>query len=147
MGGRAVHRDLAFLGDSATFTPSRSAPAPPCQRVPWVTIFQKIIDREVDADIVYEDGQVLAFRDIAPQAPIHILVIPKEPLLNVAAASDDHCDLLGRLLLVCRNVARQEGLPENGYRIVTNNGPQGGQAVAHLHFHVLGGRQMTWPPG
>lgn len=112
-----------------------------------MTIFQKIIDREIPADIVYEDDLALAFRDVNPQAPVHVLVIPKEPLTNVASASDEDRALLGHLLLVVRDVARQEGLAEGGYRVVANNGAHGGQSVDHLHLHVLGGRQMTWPPG
>lgn len=112
-----------------------------------MTIFQKIIAREIEADIVYEDDDTIAFRDIAPQAPTHILVIPKKPLLNVASASDDDAALLGHLLLVVRDIARKEGLDEGGYRVVANNGVDGGQSVDHLHFHILGGRRLTWPPG
>ncbi|MEM7789601.1 MAG: histidine triad nucleotide-binding protein [Bacteroidota bacterium] len=111
------------------------------------TIFDKIIRREIEADIVYEDDRALAFRDIAPQAPTHILVIPKKPVINVASAADEDEALLGHLLMVVRNVARQEGLAEGGYRVVANNGVDGGQSVDHLHFHVLGGRRLTWPPG
>ena len=112
-----------------------------------MTLFQKIIDREIPADIVYEDDRSLAFRDIHPQAPVHVLVIPKKPLVSVASASDEDRDLLGHLLIVARDVARQEGLADGGYRIVANNGRDGGQEVLHLHLHVLGGRQLTWPPG
>ncbi len=111
------------------------------------TIFDKIINREIAADIVYEDDRALAFRDIAPQAPTHVLVIPKKPVVNVASAADEDAELLGHLLMVVRNVARQEGLDEGGYRIVANNGVDGGQSVDHLHFHILGGRKLTWPPG
>ncbi|MEN0062425.1 MAG: histidine triad nucleotide-binding protein [Myxococcota bacterium] len=110
-------------------------------------IFQKIIDREIPADIVYEDDRCLAFRDIAPQAPTHVLVIPKKPIVNLASADDEDEALLGHLLIVVRNVARDLGLDAAGYRIVTNIGSEGGQAVDHLHFHILGGRQLTWPPG
>ena len=110
------------------------------------TIFSKIIRREIPADIVYEDDLALAFRDISPQAPVHILVIPKKPLPQlVNAESDDHA-LMGHLLLTVKRVAKQEGL-ENGYRVVINNGSDGGQTVDHLHLHILGGRQMQWPPG
>lgn len=110
------------------------------------TIFSKIIRREIPADIVYEDDLALAFKDIAPQAPIHILIIPKKPLPQLAAAeSEDHA-LMGHLLLTAKRVAEQAGL-ENGYRLVINNGSDGGQTVDHLHLHILGGRQMTWPPG
>lgn len=110
------------------------------------TIFSKIIRREIPANIIYEDDLALAFRDITPQAPVHILVIPKKPLPQLdAAESDDHA-LMGHLLLTVKRVAKQEGL-ENGYRVVINNGADGGQTVNHLHLHILGGRQMQWPPG
>jgi histidine triad (HIT) family protein len=110
------------------------------------TLFSKIINREIPADIVYEDNLVLAFRDIAPQAPVHILVIPKKPIPKLAdAESQDHA-LMGHLLLTVKRVAEQEGLT-NGYRVVINTGADGGQTVDHLHLHILGGRSMTWPPG
>ena len=111
------------------------------------TVFDKILAKEILADIVYEDDRALAFRDIAPKAPVHVLVIPKRPIVRVATATDDDTELLGHLLQVCRKVAAQEGIAEAGYRIVTNNGDHGGQSVDHLHFHVLGGRQLGWPPG
>jgi histidine triad (HIT) family protein len=110
------------------------------------TIFSKIIRKEIPADIVYEDDLTIAFRDIAPQAPVHILVIPKKPLPQLAAAeSEDHA-LMGHLLLTAKRVAQQLGL-DNGYRLVINNGVDGGQTVDHLHLHILGGRPMMWPPG
>lgn len=110
------------------------------------TIFSKIIRREIPADIVYEDDLTIAFKDIAPQAPVHILVIPKKPLPQLSAAeSQDHA-LMGHLLLTAKRVAEQAGLT-NGYRLVINNGSDGGQTVSHLHLHILGGRQMHWPPG
>ena len=110
------------------------------------TVFSKIIRKEIPADIVYEDDLTLAFRDITPQAPVHILVIPKKPLPQLdAAESDDHA-LMGHLLLTVKRVAKQVGL-EKGYRVVINNGSDGGQSVNHLHLHILGGRQMQWPPG
>lgn len=112
-----------------------------------MTIFQKIIDRQIPADIVYETPTVLAFRDIQPVAPVHVLVIPKQPIPRVGDAADHDGALLGELLLACREVARIEGIAASGYRVVTNNGGHGGQSVDHLHFHVLGGRQMVWPPG
>jgi histidine triad (HIT) family protein len=112
-----------------------------------MTIFARIIDREIPADIVYEDDQALAFRDINPAAPTHVLVIPKKPIVRLSLAEADDAALLGHLLWVCAEVARQEGLADDGYRVVTNNGAHGGQSVDHLHFHVLGGRQMSWPPG
>lgn len=110
------------------------------------TIFSKIIRREIPADIVYEDDLVLAFKDVAPQAPIHILVIPKKPIAKLSdAESSDHA-LMGHLLLTVKRVAEQVGLT-NGYRVVINTGVGGGQTVDHLHLHILGGRQMEWPPG
>lgn len=110
------------------------------------TIFSKIIRKEIPADIVYEDDLALAFRDVSPQAPVHILVIPKKPIVNLATASENDRDLLGHLLIVLQQVAVQEGL-SNGYRVVLNTGEEGGQSVYHMHFHLLGGRSMTWPPG
>lgn len=110
------------------------------------TIFSKIIRREIPADIVYEDDLAIAFKDIHPQAPIHILVIPKQRIPKLAdAESPDHA-LMGHLLLTVKRVAEQAGLT-NGYRVVINNGDDGGQTVDHLHLHILGGRPMQWPPG
>ncbi len=111
-----------------------------------MTIFQKIIDRQIPADIVYEDDQSLAFRDIHPQAPTHVLVIPKRRITSLSVATDEDAALLGHLLLVARRLADQFGLT-NGYRTVINSGPDGGQSVDHLHIHLLGGRALTWPPG
>ncbi|ABB57420.1 histidine triad nucleotide-binding protein [Synechococcus elongatus] len=110
------------------------------------TIFGKIIRREIPADIVYEDDLCLAFRDVAPQAPVHILVIPKQPIANLLEATAEHQALLGHLLLTVKAIAAQEGLTE-GYRTVINTGPAGGQTVYHLHIHLLGGRSLAWPPG
>jgi histidine triad (HIT) family protein len=110
------------------------------------TVFERIIDREISAKIVFEDDRCLAFHDVAPQAPVHVLVIPKEPIPSVAAIQDAHRDTIAHLWLVIRDLARQLQL-ENGYRVVVNCGRDGGQSVDHLHFHLLGGRQMTWPPG
>lgn len=110
------------------------------------TIFSKIIRREIPAEIVYEDNLALAFKDINPQAPVHILVIPKQPIAQLAdAESKDHA-LMGHLLLTAKRVAEQAGLT-NGYRLVINTGADGGQTVYHLHLHILGGRPMHWPPG
>ncbi|CAH8599952.1 unnamed protein product [Schistosoma mattheei] len=110
------------------------------------TIFSKIINKEIPADIIYEDDDCLAFRDISPQAPTHFLVIPKKQIPTLDSASSEHEKLLGHLMLVCSQVAQKEGLT-SGYRVVVNNGPDGAQSVYHLHLHVLGGRQMQWPPG
>ena len=110
------------------------------------TIFKRIIDREIPADIVYEDDQCLAFRDVTPQAPTHVLVIPKKEIANLEALADGDATLVAHIWLVIRNLARQLGL-KDGYRVVVNCGPNGGQTVDHLHFHILGGRPMQWPPG
>lgn len=110
------------------------------------TIFKRIIDGELKANLVYEDDRCLAFHDIHPQAPTHVLVIPKAEIRNLDSAEDRDEALLGHLVLVVRKVARQLGL-DQGYRVVVNCGPQGGQSVDHLHLHLLGGRQLAWPPG
>ena len=110
------------------------------------TIFSKIINREIPAEIIYEDDLALAFKDISPQAPVHFLVIPKKPIPQISAAQPEDQALLGHLLLTAKQVAEQAGLG-NGYRVVINNGADGGQTVYHLHLHVLGGRQLQWPPG
>jgi histidine triad (HIT) family protein len=110
------------------------------------TIFKRILDREIPADIVYEDDRCLAFRDVAPKAPTHVLLIPKKeiPAVNDLTAEDQQ--LAGHLLLVAGRVAQQLEL-NNGYRLVVNCGPDAGQAVNHLHIHILGGRPLGWPPG
>ncbi len=110
------------------------------------TIFQKIIDREIPADIVFEDDRCLAFRDVSPQAPTHVLVIPKKPVVSIDQLADEDAALLGHLWLVIRNLASELQLAD-GYRVVVNCGAEGGQTVDHLHFHLLGGRQLSWPPG
>jgi histidine triad (HIT) family protein len=110
------------------------------------TIFRKIIDKEVPAQIVYEDNRCLAFRDVAPQAPTHLLVIPKQEISSIDALGDEDAALVAHLWLVIRDLAREHGL-NDGYRVVVNNGRDGGQSVDHLHFHLLGGRQLAWPPG
>ena len=110
------------------------------------TIFSKIIRREIPADIVYEDDLCLAFRDITPQAPIHILIIPKKPIPKLADAQEEDKALLGHLLFTVSEIARQASL-SNGYRVIVNTGEDGGQTVFHLHLHLLGGRSLGWPPG
>ena len=110
------------------------------------TIFKRIIDREIPADIVYEDDQCLAFRDISPQAPTHVLVVPKREIVSVDALSAADADLIAHIWLVIRDLARKLNLG-GGYRVVVNDGPDGGQSVDHLHFHLLGGRPLRWPPG
>jgi len=110
-------------------------------------VFEKIIARELPATILYEDDHVLAFRDIKPQAPAHVLIIPKKPLPRIAEAAPEDKALLGHLLLKAAEVASQLGLTESGYRLVFNNGPDAGEAVPHLHCHIIGGRRLGWPPG
>jgi histidine triad (HIT) family protein len=112
-----------------------------------VTIFSKILSGEIPADLVYEDSDAIAFRDINPQAPTHILVIPRKPVVSAAHATAEDALLMGKLMLIAAEVARQQGLEEEGYRLVTNIGKNGGQSVYHLHIHVLGGRALHWPPG
>ena len=111
------------------------------------TLFQKIADKELPATLVYEDEHVVAFKDIDPKAPTHVLVVPRKPIPRIAEAKSEDHQVLGHLLLKAAEVARQLGLEKTGYRLVLNNGPHGGEAVPHLHLHILGGRQMTWPPG
>lgn len=111
------------------------------------TLFTRIRDRDIPADIVYEDDAVLAFRDINPQAPTHILIVPREPIPTVNDLETQHAELVGRLFLVARDLAREEGLAEDGYRLVMNTNEAGGQTVFHIHLHLLGGRQFSWPPG
>ena len=111
------------------------------------TLFEKIIDREIPAHIVYEDDLVLAFRDIKPAAPVHFLIVTKKPIPRIGEAGVPDQQTLGHLLLKAAEVAANVGLKQNGYRLVINHGPDGGESVPHLHCHILGGRQMTWPPG
>ena len=110
------------------------------------TIFKKIIDREIPADIVYEDEHCLAFNDIDPKAPTHILVIPKKEIAGIREIEEEDKMLIGHCLYVIRCLAEEKGL-DNGYRVVTNNGEHAQQSVHHLHFHLMGGRDFTWPPG
>ena len=111
------------------------------------TLFEKIRDREIPADIVHEDEVCLCFRDIAPQAPVHLLVVPRKPIPRVAEAGAEDQATLGHLLLTAAKVAKDLGFSDDGFRLVINNGRDGGEAVPHLHVHVLAGRQMEWPPG
>jgi histidine triad (HIT) family protein len=112
-----------------------------------MTIFEKIIARETPAKFVFEDEQIAAFHDVNPQAPVHVLVVPKRIIPRIAQATPADQELLGRLLLVARDLANQLGLSESGFRIVINNGRNAGETVPHLHVHLLGGRRMAWPPG
>ena len=110
------------------------------------TLFQKIADREIPSDMVYEDDEIVAFRDIDPKAPVHVLVVPRKPIPTLNDLEPEDAGLVGRLFLVAKEVAAAEGL-ENGWRAVFNCGPDAQQAVFHIHLHVLGGRRMNWPPG
>jgi len=112
-----------------------------------MTIFEKIIAREIPAKFIFEDDEIVAFHDVNPQAPIHFLVVPKKVIPRIAEATPPDHPLIGRLLLVARDLAKELGLTEDGFRIVINNGRNGGETVPHLHVHVLGGRHMRWPPG
>jgi len=112
-----------------------------------MTIFQRIAAGEIPATIVHQDDEVLAFHDINPQAPVHILVVPKRLIPRVGEAQDDDEAVLGKLLLAARDIAKLQGLDRSGYRLVINNGPDAGEAVPHLHVHLLGGRPLDWPPG
>ena len=110
------------------------------------TLFSKIIKREIPADIVYEDNKCLAFKDINPQAPVHILIIPKQPIAFLADATVDDVELLGHLMLMARQIAADQGHADD-FRVVINNGADAGQTVFHLHIHLLAGRTFYWPPG
>lgn len=112
-----------------------------------MTLFEKIVARQIPAQIVHEDDLVLAFRDINPQAPTHVLIVPKKAIPRIAEAAADDQAMLGHLLLKAAEVAAKVGLKENGYRLVINNGRDGGESVPHLHCHILGGRPLEWPPG
>lgn len=111
------------------------------------TIFEKIRDGEIPADLLHRDEHCIALRDISPQAPVHILIVPNKVIPRVGEAQRDDQAILGHLLLTAGNIASELGLAESGFRIVINNGPHGGETVPHLHVHLLGGRQLSWPPG
>lgn len=112
-----------------------------------MTLFEKIIARELPAEIVFEDEHLIAFHDIHPKAPVHILIIPKKPIARIAEAGEDDQWLLGHLLLRARRIAIELKLEKSGFRLVINNGKDGGETVPHLHCHLLGGRTLKWPPG
>jgi histidine triad (HIT) family protein len=112
-----------------------------------MTLFEKIAARQVPATIVYEDDLVLAFKDINGKAPTHVLIVPKKPIARIDAATPEDERVLGHLLLKAAQVARQLGVDDSGYRLVINNGPDAGESVPHLHCHIMGGRQLGWPPG
>lgn len=112
-----------------------------------MTLFEKIVARQIPANIIAEDDEFIAFLDINPQAPVHVLVVPKRPITRLAEARAEDAALLGKLLLKAQEIAKQLGILQTGFRVVINSGRNGGETVPHLHVHLLGGRQMTWPPG
>ena len=112
-----------------------------------MTIFEKIIRREIPAEIVWENEDVLAFRDVNPQAPVHVLIVPKRVIPRLADATEEDAALLGKLLIASREVAKKMDLLTSGYRVVINSGPDAGESVPHLHVHLLGKRPLAWPPG
>jgi histidine triad (HIT) family protein len=112
-----------------------------------MTLFERIAAGEIPANIVRNDDEILAIHDINPQAPVHILVVPRRPITRIGQAARSDAALLGNLLLAARDIAKEQGLEETGYRLVINNGPHAGESVPHLHVHLLGGRPMDWPPG
>ena len=111
------------------------------------TIFSKIINKEIHADILFENDKILAFRDISPQAPVHFLVIPKKEIRTLNDINEEDKSLIGELFIVAKEIAKKEGISEKGYRTIFNCNELGGQTVYHIHLHVLGGRQLEWPPG
>ncbi|NLD09208.1 MAG: histidine triad nucleotide-binding protein [Xanthomonadaceae bacterium] len=111
------------------------------------TIFGKIVRKEIPADIVYEDEDVLAFNDLAPQAPIHVLIIPKKEIATINHIAADDAELMGKLFLAAQKIAKKLGVADNGYRLVFNCNEDGGQTVYHIHMHFLAGRALSWPPG
>jgi histidine triad (HIT) family protein len=111
------------------------------------TLFTQIRDREIEADFVHEDEEIMAFRDINPQAPLHVLVVPKEPIPTVNDLEPRHAEVVGRLFLVARDLAAEHGYSEEGYRLVMNTNAGAGQTVFHIHLHLLAGRRFSWPPG
>lgn len=111
------------------------------------TLFEKIAAREIPGDLVYEDDLVFAFRDVKPAAPVHVLICPRKPIPRLAEAKPEDHQVLGHLLLKAAEVASKLGLVQGGYRVVINNGPNAGEAVPHLHVHIVGGRNLGWPPG
>jgi histidine triad (HIT) family protein len=112
-----------------------------------MTVFEKIANREIPADILYEEQDFLAFHDMNPKAPVHVLIIPKQCIPRIAEALDENITLLGRMLFASKKIAQQLGVAESGYRLVINNGPDAGESVPHLHIHLLAKRPLAWPPG
>ncbi len=111
------------------------------------SLFTKIINRQIPADIVYEDDDVLAFNDISPQAPVHILIVPKKQVETINDFQDDDAELIGKIVLAAKRIAKEKGLSDNGYRLIFNTNADAGQTVFHVHCHLIGGRMLNWPPG
>jgi histidine triad (HIT) family protein len=135
------HQEVDAARQAASTDPAVNPNAP--------TFFDKIVSKQIPANIIFEDDLCMAFRDINPQGPVHFLVIPKDKqgLNRLSSAQEHHKELLGHLLFVAQKVAHQEGLVDGGFRTVINDGVHGAQSVYHLHIHVVGGRQLSWPPG
>ncbi|MBV8225272.1 MAG: histidine triad nucleotide-binding protein [Verrucomicrobia bacterium] len=112
-----------------------------------MTLFEKIVARQIPANIIAEDDELIVFHDINPQAPVHVLIVPKKPIARLAEARSEDGALLGKVLLKAQEIAKQLGILQTGFRVVINSGRSGGETIPHLHLHLLGGRQMTWPPG
>ncbi len=110
-------------------------------------IFCKIIKKQIPCDMVYEDDKVIAFNDISPEAPVHVIIIPRQHINNVNSLKQEEAELIGHIFMAAKKIVKTLGIDETGYRIVSNSGKQGGQTVKHLHFHLLGGRMLKWPPG
>lgn len=110
-------------------------------------IFCKIIKNQIPCEMLYEDDRVIGFKDISPQAPVHVIIIPREHTSDLNCLKEDGADIIGHIFIVAKKIAKSLGISESGYRIVTNCGEQGGQSVQHIHFHLLGGRMLKWPPG
>lgn len=110
-------------------------------------IFCKIIKKQIPCEMVYEDDKVIGFKDISPEAPVHVVIIPRQHIADLNCLKQDQAEIIGHIFIVAKNIAKSLGIAEHGYRIVSNCGEQGGQTVQHLHFHLLGGRMLKWPPG
>ena len=111
------------------------------------TIFSQIIDKKKPAEIIFEDEEVIAFKDINPQAPVHVLIVPRKPIPKLTDAEESDTAILGKMVMVAKQIAKDFGLDEDGFRLLLNEGKNGGQTIYHLHFHLLGGRRLMWPPG
>ena len=111
------------------------------------TIFSKIIDKKIPAEIIYEDKEIVAFKDINPQAPVHVLIVPRKPIPKLTDADESDTAILGKIVMIARQIAIDFGLDKDGFRLLLNEGKNGGQTIFHLHFHLMGGRRLMWPPG